>query len=321
MIVIFSESDDRSTTEVMKWLRIMGVTELIRINEDVLDFHFSMALTDSISVIELKINNKYIPLSKIKSVWFRRAHYNSISKECFTELNNFSTLKNNIHNFLIKENNVLTEVLWHFISKKNKIGNPFFQNLNKIVVLEKAKSLGIKIPKTYIKFEKENIGHQIITKALSEGPFWTVNNYELNYKTFILNDEKYNNQNIYFFPTLIQDEIDKQFEIRTFYIKGEFYSMAIFSQENEKTKVDFRNYDKVNPNRNIPFKLQKNEEKKIHKLMQKIGLNTGSIDIIFSKSNEYIFLEVNPVGQYDMVSAPCNYNLHKKIAVELTSSI
>ena len=36
--------------------------------------------------------------------------------------------------------------------------------------------------------------------------------------------------------------------------------------------------------------------------------------MILNKNNEYVFLEINPVGQYGMVSEPCNYFLDKKIA-------
>jgi hypothetical protein len=45
-----------------------------------------------------------------------------------------------------------------------------------------------------------------------------------------------------------------------------------------------------------------------------MNLNTGSIDLICTKSGEYVFLEVNPVGQFSMVSFPCNYYLEEKIA-------
>lgn len=48
--------------------------------------------------------------------------------------------------------------------------------------------------------------------------------------------------------------------------------------------------------------------------MKKMNLDTGSIDMIVTPELEYVFLEVNPVGQYDMVSVPCNYHLHSKIA-------
>lgn len=315
MIIIFSESDDRSTTEVMKWLRFLNAKKIKRINEDEQHFHFSVKIfNEKNNEVTLKFNGEYIPLDDIKSVWFRRSHYNSINNEIIAEINNFTELKKEIYNFLIKENSVLKSVLWNLMYKKRNIGNPVLQNLNKIIVLEEAKIQGIKIPHTVINYEKEILNYSFITKALSDSPNWQIMNSQLNFKTYELDAEKYNNINGQFFPNLIQEKIEKLFEIRTFYLQGKFFSMAIFSQENEKTKVDFRNYDRLNPNRNVPFKLPKSEEKKIDKLMKKMNLNSGSIDIIYSKNHEYIFLEINPVGQYDMVSYPCNYYLHKLIA-------
>lgn len=48
--------------------------------------------------------------------------------------------------------------------------------------------------------------------------------------------------------------------------------------------------------------------------MNKINLNCGSIDILVDNNLNYFFLEVNPVGQFGMVSFPCNYNLENHIA-------
>jgi len=48
--------------------------------------------------------------------------------------------------------------------------------------------------------------------------------------------------------------------------------------------------------------------------MKKINLDNGSIDIIVDNNGKYYFLEINPVGQFGMVSIPCNYYLEKKIA-------
>ena len=45
-----------------------------------------------------------------------------------------------------------------------------------------------------------------------------------------------------------------------------------------------------------------------------MGINTGSIDLIYSLSNEYVFLEVNPQGQFDWLSKNCNYYIEKDIA-------
>ena len=45
-----------------------------------------------------------------------------------------------------------------------------------------------------------------------------------------------------------------------------------------------------------------------------LNLNCGSVDMIVDKNGEYVFLEINPVGQYGMVNEPCNYNLDHLIA-------
>lgn len=71
-------------------------------------------------------------------------------------------------------------------------------------------------------------------------------------------------------------------ELRVFYVLGEFYSMAIFSQENENTSIDFRNYDYDNPTNNAPYSLPAPSKDKLIKLL---NLRTGSIDLILDHSN------------------------------------
>ena len=93
--------------------------------------------------------------------------------------------------------------------------------------------------------------------------------------------------------------------------------MAIWSQDNIHTEVDFRKYDTKNPNRNVPYTISLEIENKIHKLMEELGLNTGSIDFIYSSEGIIYFLEINPEGQFGMVSKPCNYYLEEKIALKI----
>jgi glutathione synthase/RimK-type ligase-like ATP-grasp enzyme len=89
--------------------------------------------------------------------------------------------------------------------------------------------------------------------------------------------------------------------------------MAIFSQNDDQTKTDFRKYNNEKPNRNIRYSLPKDVEDKVQKLMQVLDLNCGSLDFIKS-GDLYYFLEVNPVGQFANVAYHCNYPLFKKIA-------
>ena len=67
----------------------------------------------------------------------------------------------------------------------------------------------------------------------------------------------------------------------------------------------------------IPCILPDEIERKLHNLMEFIEFNTGSIDMIVTPANEYVFLEVNPVGQFAFVSDNCNYQLERKIANQL----
>ena len=129
-----------------------------------------------------------------------------------------------------------------------------------------------------------------------------------------LDEELIKSQDEYFFPSLIQEKIDKEFEIRSFYLEGNIYSMAIFSQNDTQTQTDFRHYNSQRPNRTIPYILPEIIQKKIALLMNKLNLICGSLDLIKSKDGNYVFLEVNPNGQFGMISKPCNYQLEKKIA-------
>jgi glutathione synthase/RimK-type ligase-like ATP-grasp enzyme len=52
--------------------------------------------------------------------------------------------------------------------------------------------------------------------------------------------------------------------------------------------------------------------------MDKLNLLTGSLDILKDKNGKYYFLEVNPIGQFGMVSKPCNYYIEEQIAEFLT---
>ena len=93
--------------------------------------------------------------------------------------------------------------------------------------------------------------------------------------------------------------------------------MAIFSQNDAQTQIDFRNYNLNKPNRYVPYKLPKLIETKLLKLMNVHKLNNGSIDLILNSKGEYVYLEVNPVGQFSFLSNSCNYHIEKLIATKL----
>ncbi len=183
-----------------------------------------------------------------------------------------------------------------------------------------AESCGLNTPQYMITTEKKNLLNfaaeslGVITKGIGESIFIEIDEDAISGYTEKLVAEDLNEYSDKIFPSLLQEQIDKKYELRIFYLDGVFYSMAIFSQRDDQTRIDFRKYNFKKENRSVPYKLPKSVQSKLRLLMDKLNLNCGSIDMIVNTKNEFVFLEVNPVGQFGMVSEPCNYFLEKKVA-------
>lgn len=160
----------------------------------------------------------------------------------------------------------------------------------------------------------------LTTKAIKDVVRLPINNnHTLALGTILLDTNFIQNSPKTFFPTLFQSYIEKDYELRIFFVFQKCFPMAIFSQSNEQTKIDFRNYDRNLPNRTVPYVLPNVIKSQILRLITKLGLTSGSIDMIVTPKKEYVFLEVNPIGQFAQVSKPCNYYLEREIARLLIS--
>jgi ATP-GRASP peptide maturase of grasp-with-spasm system len=226
-------------------------------------------------------------------------------------LSEYRTLFNFINDYLYKT--------------KVRLNTRFTSTPNKLKVLHMAAEEGLSIPETMVSVYKKDIRSflhkykDIITKAILDGAYFgNSRRYFMNY-TEGVDERTLSEMPDRFYPSLVQRKLDKRYELRIFYLLGEFYPMAIFSQGDSQTETDFRKYNNDKPNRNVPFKLPKAIEEKLDRLMKRMELESGSIDMIVTKDKDYVFLEVNPVGQFGMVSEPCNYYLERRIAKYLMS--
>lgn len=210
----------------------------------------------------------------------------------------------------------------HFRNKS--VGNPTRTVIDKMQQLELASRLKIDIPHTLITGDKktlqvfyESCDKSLISKSITDGFVISIDGIAHNTFSEQINEEELNALPAHFFPNLYQEKLDKAYEIRAFFLQDTFYSMAIFSQKDQKTTVDFRKYNAEKPNRVCRYQLPADLTEKLKQLMQKLQLNTGSLDIVRTKDERFVFLEVNPVGQFGMVSYPCNFGLEREIAVQL----
>lgn len=323
MILVLSQKDEKSTDEVLNEMRYLDI-DFIRINEDDelrnLELHFINGSFD----LSFSVNNQRIYLSKITGFWYRRGRFNFRFNESLLDIlmiEDFILYRQ----YFDQEFEHITALLKEHLRQIPHI-NSFDDNfISKMNQLYWAVQLGLKIPDTIITHSRETLkqffntsDNQIITKNVRTNAFKkyfenSTRYYNTNH-ILPITGNKINQYSETFLPTKFQKYTDKKFEIRSYFLKDTFYSMAIFSQQNEKTKLDFRNYDYVNPNRNVPFQLPKSIESKLIKLMKKLNLNSGSIDLIYTNNGEFVFLEVNPIGQFDWLSKECNYHIPNLIA-------
>lgn len=320
MILIISSNDDISTNEVIDWLDYYDVAYTrISANHPILIHHLSYS--DHCIDLTFSAGEHCFQWAEIRSVWYRRSYLGL--KEFNIQYATSESFDQAISHQLLLENKLLHEAFWSILRTKS-INTEQGNQLNKLVVLESCRNYEISIPESLVTSSKEELSsffekHQgnIITKNFSPGIFIRNDYGYISSQTQMVTIEMIESMDNFFHPVLVQQNVSKAFELRIFFLFNEFYSSAIFSQNDEKTRLDFRNYNWEKPNRTPTFQLPQEMQDKLGKLMTRLGLNSGSIDMLVDKSGSYYFLEVNPVGQFKQVSAPCNYNLEKIIAEKL----
>jgi ATP-GRASP peptide maturase of grasp-with-spasm system len=305
-ILILSQSHLEGTTDhVCQWMNHLQIPYLRVNGEDLFQMEHLSDLPGN---------------TEVGVVWYRRK-INSFPVKYSLKQADFHT-EYTLKRFLVDEFNGLHSLLFYTIDHYKWLNNPISEdNLNKLHVLQLARKCGISTPFTDVVTSRAAIIHlleshpELIVKPVSECIFLEDNEggqYKMLTKT--INKANLHQVPEQFFPSLVQEKIIKKFEIRTFYLDGDCYSMAIFSQNNGKTKDDFRNYDNQRPNRTVPYQLPAELELKLIQLMKSLCFRTGSIDLMVDMQGNYHFLEINPEGQFGMVSYPCNYYLEKKLA-------
>lgn len=318
MIYIISDENDISTFYIMDWL--------IWLNKP-----FTLLDANSFSSITFDLNNSeerikllcgYDDITIFDKIYHRRGKVNTIPDIIVKEYKNEYFYK-----YLNLEGDSLTHSMeLHLQERHSYVGSYIKEKENyKIYNLLLAKKAGFLIPETKITSNKQEVQSffnkykRIISKPLRYQVGFETKNYNLNSTiTKIIKQSDINKLDDTFAPIFLQKYITKSYEIRIFIFEEQLFPMAIFSQNDKKTKIDYRNYSKQKPNRNIPVTLPKETIKSIEEFMKLLQINTGSIDLINTPNNEIYFLEINPQGQFDWVSKNCNYYIEKKIANSLT---
>lgn len=112
---------------------------------------------------------------------------------------------------------------------------------------------------------------------------------------------------------MLQEYVEKALEFRVTIIGGRIFTCAIHSQDSERTRHDWRRYDFEKVKHEV-YQLPVEVEQKLLALMKEWGLVYGAMDMILTPSGEYVFLEVNPTGQWGWIEYLTGMPISRTIA-------
>ena len=313
MILVLSlDKYEQGTDPVIDWLIYkkanfvkLTIQDLISTNNDFkIDVNFGRIYVKGIDLTD-----------EIKVIWYRRFEDDLMvrfpngkhSEQVLFEL------KNEVEVVTDYLKRILTDKIWMPHEDGIKLDKPEISFLAEKFNLKTPKSIITNNKFDVINFQNE-INSDLIIKPIRHSGYFIDANHTYCIYTQKINQKMVNELPENFVLTLFQECVDSELEIRVFYLDGEFYSSAIIITDKDSDVVDVKlnfNTDSINW---IPYQLPKEFEVQLDSFMKSINLNTGSLDILKTKNNEYIMLEINPVGQYNAPAYRNNFYLEEKIA-------
>ncbi len=260
-----------------------------------------------------------IEIGVIKSVWYRRPEY---------------PLAENIQDPICRKfiEDEFRSSLWSFYTS---LDTAFWMNKplwgshllehNKFYQLKIAAAVGLSVPRTLISNNADELIHfsqqcggTIAVKTvrsrifqIDEETCFGIYTNRVSTDTLIRSRE-----NIQSTPLIAQEYIPKKVELRITAVGNSIFACAIHSQQSEKTKDDWRHYD-FDHVKHEPYQLPAEIEQKLHVFMKRCHLSFGAVDMILTPEGEYIFLEVNPSGQFGWIEKLTGLPISKAIAETL----
>jgi glutathione synthase/RimK-type ligase-like ATP-grasp enzyme len=177
--------------------------------------------------------------------------------------------------------------------------------------LEVAAALGFDMPPTlitnspeaFLAFYREHDG-QIISKPIHNGIVWEATETQtaapvraMAYTTLVTPRDVGYAAALRYCPTIVQAYVPKHLELRITVVGQQVFACEIHSQHTHHTRHDWRRYDLSHtPHR--PHALPEPVRQLCLQLVARLGLCYGAIDMVLTPEGRYVFLEINPNGQF-----------------------
>lgn len=303
MILILTRAGDEHTYFVAKRLREKKARfvefETATFPEGIWS---TLAFNSHSEIRRICVGGQLLDLREVQTVWNRRP----MPSEPAPHLGHAD------REFVLHESMHVIQSFWRLLSRAFWV-NHFIADLNarfKPYQLEIAQQLGFVIPRTLITNNPADVlpffdscGGKVIYKCFSNhgrienGRGYGIFTSLLDRSTLVRHVEQVRRA-----PCTFQEYVDKRVELRVTVIGQAVFTAEIDSQSSDFSQIDWR---RTAPDGRdcyaVPqrrFSLPSSVERKILMLMNRLGLVFGCLDFIITPTDELVFLEINPNGQW-----------------------
>lgn len=312
MILLITNEEDITTDIIVDKLNKLKIS-YYRFNTDYLIEKVKLNLnfqTERYEIFDIKKDEAY-SLLDFTSVYYRRPKLPSF--KCLS-------VSHSEKSFLLNEAYFLLEGCYKILQDKFWVSSVFFirEAENKIYQLRLAKEIGFTIPQSLItsipsQAKAFSKNHPSIIKPIKTGMIADEN--ESKKIIFTSAFPQYNNQLLDrcdAFPVYLQEKIVKKADIRVTVVGDKVFPTLIDSQSFEETSVDWRK----GSSSNLKFKrheLPKNIIEMCLELNKYLKISFSAIDLILDENGKYVFLEINPNGQWGWIEKRTGYKISDEI--------
>ena len=299
MILIISNPDDAHATFIMAKLRERGAAHACVYHRQFpAQSRVSVRFVDGKPQAWWRNGEQSIDLSTVTAIWYRRA-YMPVPDAVVTDPDLRAAITDDCDLFL--------RDLWGTVDCLT-VPAPSLtirQADMKATQLTVAARLGLDIPETLIGNDPDELlnfyrAHDgaAISKLASPAL-----NRDLLDPAFVRYTEVISHRDLAHFraarlgPTIFQAYVPKKLELRVTMIGDQIFPVEIHSQKTRRTQHDWRHYDHDNTPLH-PHVLPAEIEARLRAFLRHFRLQYGAIDMILTPDDRYVFLELNPNGQF-----------------------
>jgi glutathione synthase/RimK-type ligase-like ATP-grasp enzyme len=197
---------------------------------------------------------------------------------------------------------------------------------NKLLQLRAARESGLDIPPTLMTNDAarardfyEAEGGRVVAKLLrplsvsmGDAPFFV-------YTSDVRAEDIEALDSLRHCPVVFQRKIEKRRELRVAYVAGKLFAGALDASASARGRTDWRLAEPGECSWSSA-ELEPALSARLEKLMRRLGLDYGAIDLIETPEGGHVFLEVNPGGEWGMLEHDLGLPISEAIADALLNA-